>query len=192
MARPYADTLRSPAALARFFLTCAVGLVADLYTKHLAAAQLGDGQVVVAIPDWLQFEFVRNPGAVFGIAPGQRWAFLIVSAAAIGFLTHLFAGSGRRWFYQLILGVLLAGVLGNMYDRIVFGSVRDMIHAIPGWRWPASVHHAIPRLPTDVFPYIFNVADSLLCVGVGVMLVYSFLVTPREPVHPAVPAAADA
>ena len=192
MARPYADTLRSPAALARFFLTCGIGLTADLYTKHLAADRLGNGQLVVAIPDWLQFEFVRNPGAVFGIAPGQRWAFLVVSAAAIAFLTHLFAGSGRRWFYQLILGVLLAGVLGNMYDRIVYGSVRDMIHAVPGWHWPAGVHHALHFLPIDVFPYIFNVADSLLCVGVGVMLVYSFVVAPAEVGRPAMPAAVDA
>ncbi len=192
MPSPFADTLRSPAALARFFVTCGVGLAADLYTKHLAAEHLGSGEVVVAIPHWLQFEFVQNPGAVFGIAPGQRWAFLIVSAAAIAFLTYLFAGSGRRWFYQLILGVLLAGVLGNMYDRIVFSSVRDMIHAVPGWHWPAGVRHVLRFLQPDVFPYIFNVADTLLCVGVGVMLVYSFVVAPIEPARPAVAAPADA
>ncbi len=191
MPRPFADTLRSPAALARFALTAAVGLAADLYTKHLAADRLGDGQVYVAVPNWLQFEFVRNPGAVFGIAPGHWVLFLVVSAAAIAFLTYLFAGSGRRWFYQFVLGILLAGVLGNMYDRIVYGSVRDMVHAVPGWRWPAGVHHALHFLPVDVFPYIFNVADSLLCVGVGVMMVYSFLTTPpAEPARPAAPTAA--
>jgi signal peptidase II len=85
-----------------------------------------------------------------------------VSIGAILFLTYLFATSKRRqWFYQLVLGLLLAGVLGNMYDRVVYGYVRDMIHALP--RWP------------DLFPWIFNVADSLLCVGVGLMVLYSFL-----------------
>ena len=193
MPRPYADTLRSPAALARFFVVCGLGLAADLYTKHLAADRLGNGEVVTAIPGWLQFEFVKNPGAVFGIAPGQRGAFLVVSALAIAFLTYLFAGSGRRWFYQVVLGLLLAGVLGNMYDRVVYRSVRDMIHALPGWRWPAGVHHALHFLPADVFPYIFNVADTMLCVGVGVMLVYSFATTPpREPARPAVVAPVDA
>jgi signal peptidase II len=192
MPRPYADTLRSPAALARFFVTCAIGLGIDLYTKAVAAKNLGNGEIQVGIPGWLQFEFVRNPGAVFGIAPGHWMAFLIVSVAAIIFLTYLFAGSGRRWFYQLILGVLLAGVLGNMYDRIAFGSVRDMIHALPGWHWPTAVHRVLPFLPTDVFPYIFNVADSLLCTGVGIMLVYSFLAAPQETAHPPVAAATDA
>ena len=76
--------------------------------------------------------------------------------------------------------MLLAGVLGNLYDRVMFRYVRDMIHAVPGWRWPAGIHKALPFLPTDVFPYIFNVADSLLCVGVGVLLVSSFF-APREP-----------
>ncbi len=104
------------------------------------------------MPGWLQFEFVRNPGAVFGIAPGQRGAFLVVSAAAIAFLTYLFAGSGGRWFYQVVLGVLLAGVLGNMYDRVVYGSVRDMIHAVPGWHWPAGVHRALHFLPVGRVP----------------------------------------
>lgn len=162
-------------------MTCVLGLAVDLYTKRLAVDRLGNGEVVVAIPNWLRFEFVPNHGAVFGIAQGQRWAFLIVSVAAIAFLTYLFANSGRRWFYQVILGVLLAGVLGNMYDRIAFGYVRDMIHAIPGWQWPASVHHTLRFLQPEVFPYVFNVADTLLCVGVSVMLVYSFVVAPADP-----------
>jgi signal peptidase II len=62
--------------------------------------------------------------------------------------------------------MLLAGVLGNMFDRILFGYVRDMIHALP--RWP------------KLFPWIFNVADSLLCVGVFLMIVYSFVHRPQS------------
>ena len=59
------------------------------------------------------------------------------------------AGGG---FYQLVLGVLLAGVLGNMYDRIAFGSVRDMIHAVPrlalaGRRPPRAPLPAAGRVP---------------------------------------------
>jgi signal peptidase II len=186
--------LRSPAAVSRFLLTANVGLTADLLAKAWAADALGDGQVKVAVRGWLQFEFVKNPGAVFGIAQGQRTIFLIVSAVAVAFLTYLFAHSAGRRFYQVILGMLLAGVLGNMYDRVVYSYVRDMIHGLPGWRWPASVHHALPFLQVDVFPYIFNVADTLLCVGVGVLLASSFLSVPTEPAAaaPATPAAAPA
>ena len=51
---------------------------------------------------------------------------------------------------------------------------------MPGWRWPHSIHDKLTFLPTEVFPYIFNVADSLLCVGVFLMLVYSFFNAPDE------------
>jgi signal peptidase II len=139
----------------------------------------------IAIPGWLQFEFLRNNGAVFGIAQGQRTCFLLISAGAIVFLTYLFMNSSRRPFYQFILGMLLAGVLGNMYDRIMITSVRDMIHVLPGWHWPSAVRHVLRFLPDELFPYIFNVADSLLCVGVALMLLYSFYNSPHDaPVRP--------
>jgi signal peptidase II len=189
MSRPTAAPLRSLAALARFVLTAGVGLAADLYTKSLAAKSLANGEVVVAVPGWLRFEYVQNRGAVFGIAQGQRWAFLIVSALAVAFLVYLFANSGRRRAYQVVLGMLLAGVLGNLYDRVMSGYVRDMIHALPEWRWPAAVHRTL-HLPVEVFPYIFNVADTLLCVGVGILLVGSFF-APPEPARPAAAVAAD-
>jgi lipoprotein signal peptidase len=164
------DNFRNPAALARFALTTVVGLAVDLFTKWWAFAELAvmvKGQFyesktpVRFIPGWLHFEVTTNKGAVFGLGQGQRPLFIVVSIAAVAFLTYLFANSGRQRFYQFILGMLLAGVLGNMYDRIVFGEVRDMIHALPQW----------PRL----FPWIFNVADILLCVGVGLMVLYSLL-----------------
>lgn len=179
MQRSYTQTLCSPAALCRFFLTTAVGLLADLWAKNLAVDQLQNGRVVDFIHGWLQFEFIENPGAVFGIAPGKTTVFILVSILAIVFLTYLFSTSAGRPFYQVILGLLLAGVLGNMYDRIEIGKVRDMIHALPGWRWPLGVRHVLKFLPDEVFPYIFNVADSLLCTGVALMVIYSFF-TPGE------------
>jgi signal peptidase II len=174
MSRVLSQTLYSPAALCRFFLTAAIGLIADLWTKTLAVDQLQNGRVVDFIHGWLQFEFIENPGAVFGIAPGKTVMFIVVSIAAVIFLTYLFTTSARRPFYQIVLGLLLAGVLGNMYDRIVIGKVRDMIHALPGWHWPAAIRHVVTFLPDEVFPYIFNVADSLLCTGVALMVLYSF------------------
>jgi lipoprotein signal peptidase len=79
--------------------------------------------------------------------------------------------------------MLLAGVLGNMYDRIVFGYVRDMIHALPGWKWPGTWQVPLIGYPSpgrEVFPYIFNVADILLCVGVGLMIIYSMFTSPAK------------
>jgi lipoprotein signal peptidase len=173
----------SPAALSRFFLTTIIGLALDLWTKSLAIHHLDEpGKVVRFIPDWLHFEFTKNEGAVFGIGQGQRWLFIAVSIGAIAFLTYLFSASGRQRLYQIILGMLLAGVLGNMYDRLVFGHVRDMIHGLPGWTWGGTWQIPVLNYPSgarEVFPYIFNVADILLCVGVFFMVVYSFFNKPE-------------
>ena len=180
---------RSTPALLCFLLTAAVGLGLDLYTKKVAFAKLApwgvetreDGRVVLKVPPgeeqpvhrfvprWLHFQFMANQGAVFGIGQGQRWLFITVSVAAIGFIFYLFATSGRQRFYQFILGLLLAGVLGNMYDRIALGYVRDMIYIFP----------SRVLMGREVFPWIFNVADSLLCVGVALIFVYS-LRAPKE------------
>jgi signal peptidase II len=178
-------------------LTCAIGLAIDLATKVYAANHLliapifqrYDGRLEAPsdeyqfIPGWLHFHFTANQGAVFGIGQGQRLLFILVSIGAIAFLTYLFAISGRQRLYQVILGMLLAGVLGNMYDRIFYGYVRDMIYALPGWHWPDWFHRLLPALPSEVFPWIFNFADTLLCTGVFLMLVHSALVKhPRQEV----------
>jgi lipoprotein signal peptidase len=182
MSRP-ADNFRSPLALALFFGTTVIGLALDLWTKTLAEHNLSDGHGVVRfIPGWLHFTYTENQGAVFGLGQGQRWLFILVSIGAIAFLTYLFAMSAGRRFYQLLLGMLLAGVLGNMYDRILFGHVRDMIHALPSFFWPDFVARLLPRAWAQggVFPWIFNVADSLLCVGVFLMIVYSLVHRPDQ------------
>jgi signal peptidase II len=151
------ENFRSPLALVLFAGTTLLGLIADLLTKRWAFERLVDsiqrldsGQLKVNshtvefIPGWLHFYATTNQGAVFGLGQGKRWLFVAVSILAIAFLTWLFASSGRRRGYQLILGMLLAGVLGNMYDRIVHGYVRDMIHALPDWKWPGWMIRTLP------------------------------------------------
>ena len=188
------ENLRSPAALARFALTCLIGVVLDLFTKwyafahlapHSAGVQDSRPRVVRFIPEWIHFEITTNRGAVFGLGQGQKALFLAVSVLAILALVYLFATSKAQRFYQFILGMLLAGVLGNAYDRIVFGHVRDMIHALPGWTWPGTWQvGSYPGKGREVFPFIFNVADILLCVGVGLMILYSLFASPeKEPVN---------
>jgi lipoprotein signal peptidase len=186
------ENFKSPSALACFFLTCALGLSLDLYTKwyafqalapHAAGVQDDRPRIVRFIPNWVHFEITTNRGAVFGLGQGQKALFLAVSVLALIALLYLFANSRRQRFYQFILGMLLAGVLGNAYDRLVFGHVRDMIHALPGWTWPGTWQAPLLNYPghgREVFPFIFNVADILLCVGVGLMIVYSLFAAPEK------------
>jgi len=192
---PPSDNFRSPAALARFALVTVLGLALDLWVKvasfsHLLIMQytLADGtpkvesREAVLIPKVLTLHVTVNPGAVFGLGEGYRWMFVIVSILAIVLLTYLFAASGRQRFYQFLLGLLLAGVLGNMYDRVMFGYVRDMLYAFPGISYGDVLGSFAPSSlrNRELFPWIFNVADSLLCVGVFLMLCYSFFHKPPQ------------
>lgn len=171
------DNFLSPAALLRFYGVCVAGMAIDIWSKYLAQHHLRGGPGVVVVEGWLHFEWVTNPGAVFGIGAGNRWLFVGVSILAIGFLTYLFAAAHKRqWGYQIILGMLLAGVLGNLYDRIMYGHVRDMFRILPGWQWPGEWQVlGYPPVNREVFPYVFNVADVLLCTGVTLMLLHAFV-----------------
>jgi signal peptidase II len=186
MARASLDNFRSPGAVARFLLTAAIGVTIDLVTKSIAFARLapwgletfpgGQVRVIVRdetlqeyrfIPHWLHFRAMANQGAVFGIGQGQRLLFLVVSVLAIAFIFYLFSSSGRQKSYQFVLGLLLAGVIGNLYDRARWGYVRDMIYIFP--------HRLLLHTGREVFPWIFNVADSLLCVGVAMIFLHSVM-----------------
>ena len=167
------QNLRSTPAMLRFVLATGLGLTLDLVSKRLAFAKLSDLPGGYAfIPGWLHFQVMENHGAVFGIAQGQRWALVAVSIGAIGFILYLFLMSGRQWATQIVLGMLLAGVLGNMWDRLEYGYVRDMIYALPG-RTVAG---------HEVFPWIFNIADSLLCTGIAILVTRSVILSMQEPV----------
>lgn len=188
MSRSALQNFRSMPALLAFVLTFVVGLGVDLWSKEVAFQKLAphgvtlnsnvnpprhqvdhgpesDAVVIPVVEGWLHFMAMVNEGAVFGIGQGQRWLFIAVSVLAIGFISYLFATSGNHRFYQFVLGMLLAGVIGNMYDRMTFGYVRDMIYVLPGKTWPGTSR--------EIFPWIFNVADMLLCVGVGMIFLYT-------------------
>jgi signal peptidase II len=194
-------SFRSRAAVARLLIVAALGVGLDLATKVWSFRALQTSQVTYPsgavrvesetyelLPGWLHFHVTANQGAVFGVGQGNRWLFVGVSVVAIGFLLYLFATSApHQRVYQVLVGMLLAGVIGNLYDRIVFGYVRDMIYMLPGQTWPAWLADALPAnwewTRGQIFPWIFNVADALLCTGVGLMLVYS-LVTSTRHAHP--------
>jgi len=158
----------------RLLLTTGICLAIDLISKHLAVASLRGG-VLEFIPGWLHFTYVENRGAVFGLGQGRQLLFITVSAVAIGFVVYLFTRPPRRWWYDITLGMLLAGILGNLYDRVIFGHVRDMIHALPGFHWGGTWQIPLINYPPPpdraYFPWVFNVADSLLCVSIAILLI---------------------
>ena len=184
------SNFRRPVAVLAFLLTAVVGLAADLVTKHIAFDRLVELEVrtargievvpreVEVVPGLLHLTAVTNHGAALGLGQGMRPVFIAVSVAAVGLLVWFFANSGRRIGYQVVLGLLLAGVLGNLYDRAVFGHVRDMIYALPAWRW-SDLWAGLPG--RQVFPWVFNLADVWLCVGVTIMFVWYGMIAKDDP-----------
>jgi signal peptidase II len=110
-----------------------------------------------------------NEGALFGIGRGHNWIFAVVSIAAAGLIIVFSnrAAIRRDLFLSVALGLILAGTLGNFYDRMVFFGVRDFIH----W-FVADVEGGKKILRFD-WP-VFNIADCCLVVGAGTLLIHAF------------------
>ena len=177
---------RSKAAWVLFLAVVLVTLAADLIVKWQAFQQVAGVPVLLSrdmdphtvipmhptitiVPKLLSLKLVLNTGAVFGLGKGSQWLFVIVSLAAVGVIGRVFwkSPAGAR-AAQVALALILAGALGNLYDRVRFNAVRDMFWLFPevhlpfGWTWPGG--------RTDLYPWIFNVADVALLAGVGIML----------------------
>lgn len=144
------------------------GVTADLWTKKAVFDWLGDAYppVHVVISGFLRIVVAENTGAAFGIASGQRAILLCVSGAAtIAVLYFFLFGRDRNKLLTVSLALFLGGILGNAYDRFFNGGrVRDFIDVYyKDWHWPA-----------------FNVADSLLCIAVFLLLLASFTKPPKS------------
>lgn len=147
----------------------------------------------VVVPKVLNLRLTTNTGAVFGLGKGNRVMFIGVSAVATAVIGFLFWRSPHNaWVLHAALALILAGALGNLYDRWQFAAVRDMFHMLPGVNlplglsWPAPTPpagHPPVEGPTEVWPWIFNLADVALMVGVGGVLITSLFAAepPKQP-----------
>jgi signal peptidase II len=141
-----------------------LGLLADLWTKQAVFAwlQYRPGQIAEILDGTLSFRLALNTGAAFGIASGHLPFLAGVSIIALTIILGVFLlGTGRQRIIQLSLGLFAAGVSGNLWDRLFNGGqVRDFIDVV---YWPGRHWHT------------FNVADSMLCVAVALLVVASLL-----------------
>ncbi len=160
-------------------------LGADRVTKILAERTLAFGDSVPLIPGFFQLTRVHNTGMAFGmlddVAIGSKaWILTGVSAALIGVIVWFAVKAGplSRWT-AAGLTLMLAGALGNMWDRIAYGHVVDFLDAYIGEaHWP-----------------VFNIADATICAGVGLLILESvaeFRGAPSPPGGPSDVAASGA
>ena len=138
-------------------ISCAVMIVLivafDQLTKYLAATYLQNGAVTF-IKNFVQFRYAENTGMAFSMFSGARWVFvaLTVVICAVG-LWYLFSDKCPNLWYYWSAGVIIAGGIGNLIDRALYGYVVDFIE-------PLFVDFAI-----------FNIADSAVTCGAAVLIV---------------------
>ena len=85
------------------------------------------GQAVSVLGDWLRLVHWRNTGILFGMLPESGPAFAIVSMGVVGLIVVYHAKVGRGIVTSVALGLLLGGALGNLVDRLRYGSVVDFV-----------------------------------------------------------------
>lgn len=125
----------------------------------------------VVVPSVLNFELVLNPGAIFGLGAGKRWYFIGFTLLALVLGLWMFAQwtRPREHIAHASIALILSGGLGNLYDRWVYACVRDFLHPLPGVQLPWGLEW--PWGGRDVWPYVSNIADLWLLIGVAVLIV---------------------
>ena len=154
------------------FWTLAIGgLLLDLWSKKAAFEWLGQqpSQNVSIIDGFLRFIIALNDGAAFSTFAGKPYILMSISIVALIVVIGVFLFSGTKYrSIHIALGLFAGGICGNLYDRIFNeGLVRDFIDVYIGNKhWPT-----------------FNVADSLLCIGVGLLIVSTFITEKSSQKH---------
>jgi len=182
---------RSPAAWCVLFLVFIAAVSLDLWSKDWAFRTVAPQPVVLVYeqvsgnpgyslpwhpgvaaiaPDLLDFHLVLNHGAVFGIGQGRGPLFIAFTVLAVCTALWVFGKhtSSRSHLSHIGLALVLAGGIGNMYDRVAVGAVRDFLHLFPHRELPWGLHW--PGGSNEWFPWVFNIADSELIAGMLILM----------------------
>lgn len=149
-----------------FFLIAIAAFVLDYITKRWIVNNMKINEQFSVIGDFFLITSHRNRGAAFGILQEQRVFFIIITIVIlVGILwyAHMMREKGSK---TLLVGLalVLGGALGNFIDRVRFGEVVDFFKFNFG---------------SYTFP-IFNIADSAIVIGVGLILLDTLLEVRRE------------
>lgn len=145
-----------------WLLLSVVVLLLDQLSKLWVLAELYPGERVAVIPDIFYWTLTFNKGAAFSfLADGggwQRWLFTVLALVISAVLVVWLKRTPRSdWRNALPLALVIGGAIGNLVDRVRLGHVVDFVLVYFGdWAYPA-----------------FNVADSAICVGAVLLILFS-------------------
>lgn len=139
-----------------YYIIALVAILVDQLTKWWIVKYMELGESIQVIENFLYITSHRNRGAAWGILQGQMWFFYIITVIVMVVLVYFIQkeAKGNR-FLGISLALMLGGAAGNFIDRVFRKEVVDFANTyIFGYDFP-----------------IFNVADSALVIGVGLIMV---------------------
>ncbi|MCP2678397.1 signal peptidase II [Maricaulaceae bacterium NA33B04] len=158
---------RSPFAVLGY-LVAVVFLIADQISKHVIL-RIVDldvvGQIQVLDP-WFNFTMVWNRGVSFGLFQAGSWwqiGILIAVSVGVSLMLAVWMMQAERRLQAISFGMIIGGAIGNVIDRFAYGAVADFLD-----------------FSGLYFPYVFNVADAAISVGVA-LLVLDLFISKDEP-----------
>jgi signal peptidase II len=135
-------------------------VVLDQITKALVRSKVPLSSRIEVVPGFVNFTHVQNTGAAFGLLDASDFPLKTVAIAVIALGAIVWVGvyaarlPREQWVARLGLAFIMGGAAGNLIDRVLIGSVVDFVDVY--WR----TYHF----------WAFNVADSAISVGVGIMI----------------------
>ena len=135
----------------------------DQFLKVWALQTLAGGPSILVIPGLLQFTYVENRGAAFGIFQGRVGLLSLFTLAVVVALILLIRGKLRHPLLMWSVGLIIAGGVGNLIDRVFRSFVVDYIDISPLFSFP-----------------VFNFADCCVVIGTAMLAVYMLLIDGRK------------
>lgn len=127
--------------------------IVDRLLKVLVQRNFVPGESIKIIPNVFHLTYVLNPGAAFGLMAGRTWIFVLTALLVVaGVIYGQFRLSHNEVLTRVAIGMIGGGALGNLYDRLVTGLVVDY-------------------LDFRIWPFVFNFADSMIVIGVGLLMI---------------------
>ncbi len=167
---PETSALADLRAKGRYLLASLAVLVLDQWSKWLVEAHLSDHASIEIIPGLLNFTHVRNTGVAFGMFASRGNVYGTLVLTVLGLAALIFVGyyfrivSRRDWPLLLALALVMGGAVGNLLDRILRGAVTDFVDFYYGtYHW-----------------HTFNVADTAISIGIGLMVLGTFRRHPAD------------
>ncbi|KIL35354.1 signal peptidase II [Cohnella kolymensis] len=150
-----------------YYAIAVIVFIIDYVSKKIINSTVAlDTERIPVIGDFFVISHIRNRGAAFGMLQEQRWFFILITVAVVAGIVWYVQRSYRTGSRLLLiaLGMILGGAAGNFLDRALYGEVVDFLQFNFG---------------SYTFP-IFNLADSAIVVGVGLVIVDTLLTMKEE------------